>query len=100
MYCLYRRWLVLLDTAAFVPHHTLNLTAVQADFAVVSFYKIFGCALFHLSANLYTVPFVSPPYWCTVHSAVAPDIHLHTTTTAREHACGMYTLKCLRSPLC
>lgn len=35
-------WDVLLDTAAFVPSDRLNLKEVQPDFAVVSFYKIFG----------------------------------------------------------
>ncbi len=29
------RWLVLLDTAAFVPHHVLNLTEARPDFAVM-----------------------------------------------------------------
>mgnify|MGYP006084337171 FL=1 len=35
-------WDVLLDTAAFVPSDKLDLTEVQPDFAVVSFYKLFG----------------------------------------------------------
>ena len=35
-------WRVLLDTAAFAPTNRLDLTAVQADFVCVSFYKMFG----------------------------------------------------------
>ncbi|MFV0318184.1 MAG: aminotransferase class V-fold PLP-dependent enzyme, partial [Microthrixaceae bacterium] len=35
-------WRVLLDTAAFVPTNRLDLGAVRADFACVSFYKMFG----------------------------------------------------------
>jgi selenocysteine lyase/cysteine desulfurase len=33
---------VLLDAAAFVPTHSLDLAACDADFVVVSFYKMFG----------------------------------------------------------
>ena len=33
---------VLLDVAAFVPSHTLDLSRVEADYAVLSFYKLFG----------------------------------------------------------
>lgn len=33
---------VLLDCAAFVPSHALSLRACPADFAVLSFYKLFG----------------------------------------------------------
>lgn len=33
---------VLLDAAAFVPTHSLDLAACEADFVVVSFYKMFG----------------------------------------------------------
>lgn len=35
-------WRVLLDAAAFVPTNRLDLSAVQPDFIVVSFYKMFG----------------------------------------------------------
>jgi len=35
-------WQVLLDAAAFVPTNRLDLRAVQPDFAVLSFYKMFG----------------------------------------------------------
>jgi molybdenum cofactor sulfurtransferase len=35
-------WDVLLDAAAFVPTNRLNLSAVQPDFATISFYKMFG----------------------------------------------------------
>lgn len=35
-------WRVLLDAAAFVPTSRLDLTAVQADFVTLSFYKMFG----------------------------------------------------------
>jgi len=35
-------WRVLLDAAAYVPTNRLDLSAVQPDFAVVSFYKMFG----------------------------------------------------------
>jgi len=35
-------WDVLLDAAAFVPTNRLDLSAVQADFVPVSFYKMFG----------------------------------------------------------
>lgn len=35
-------WRVLLDAAAFVPTSRLDLGAVQPDFVVVSFYKMFG----------------------------------------------------------
>jgi hypothetical protein len=38
----HRRWKVLLDAAAYVPTHRLNLTQVPADFVCVSFYKMFG----------------------------------------------------------
>jgi molybdenum cofactor sulfurtransferase len=37
-----RGWRVLLDAAAFVPTNRLDLTEVQPDFAVISFYKMFG----------------------------------------------------------
>jgi len=35
-------WRVLLDAAAFVPTNPLDLSIVQPDFVVVSFYKMFG----------------------------------------------------------
>ena len=35
-----RRWRVLLDAAAFLPAHPLNLTETPADFVVASFYKV------------------------------------------------------------
>jgi molybdenum cofactor sulfurtransferase len=35
-------WRVLLDAAAFVPGSRLDISAVQPDFAVFSFYKMFG----------------------------------------------------------
>ena len=35
-------WRVLLDTAAYAPTNPLDLGAVEADFACVSFYKMFG----------------------------------------------------------
>ena len=35
-------WDVLLDAAAFVPTHRLDLASVKADFVAVSFYKMFG----------------------------------------------------------
>ena len=35
-------WYVLLDAAAYVPTHDLNLTEFPADFVVLSFYKMFG----------------------------------------------------------
>lgn len=35
-------WLVLLDAAAFVPTHTLDLSRYPADFVTMSFYKMFG----------------------------------------------------------
>jgi selenocysteine lyase/cysteine desulfurase len=35
-------WQVLLDAAAFVPTNRLDLKAIQPDFAVLSFYKMFG----------------------------------------------------------
>jgi len=35
-------WDVLLDAAAFVPTNRLDLSAVQADFVTISFYKMFG----------------------------------------------------------
>lgn len=35
-------WLVLLDTAAYAPTYRLDLSVVKPDFAVVSFYKMFG----------------------------------------------------------
>jgi selenocysteine lyase/cysteine desulfurase len=37
-----RGWRVLLDSAAFAPTNRLDLTAIQPDFVVLSFYKIFG----------------------------------------------------------
>ncbi len=33
---------VVLDAAAFVPTHKLDLTSVPADFVPLSFYKLFG----------------------------------------------------------
>jgi len=36
------KWLVLLDSAAFVPTHTLDLSKYPADFVSMSFYKMFG----------------------------------------------------------
>jgi selenocysteine lyase/cysteine desulfurase len=49
-------WDVLLDAAAFVPTHRLDLQQVQPDFVCVSFYKMFGyptgvgCLLVHNDA--------------------------------------------------
>ena len=37
-----RGWDVLLDAAAYVPTNRLDLSVVQPDFVVLSFYKIFG----------------------------------------------------------
>jgi hypothetical protein len=37
-----QRTLVLLDAAAYLPTHELNLTTHPADFVVASFYKMFG----------------------------------------------------------
>jgi selenocysteine lyase/cysteine desulfurase len=37
-----RGWDVLLDAAAFVPTNALDLSAIQPDFVVISFYKMFG----------------------------------------------------------
>ncbi|PRW20464.1 Molybdenum cofactor sulfurase [Chlorella sorokiniana] len=37
-----QRWKVLLDAAAFVPSHPLNLTETPADFVDMSMYKLFG----------------------------------------------------------
>ncbi len=37
-----RGWDVLLDCAAYAPTHTLELSAVPADFVSISFYKMFG----------------------------------------------------------
>jgi selenocysteine lyase/cysteine desulfurase len=37
-----RGWDVLLDAAAFVPTHRLDLSQVKPDFVSVSFYKMFG----------------------------------------------------------
>lgn len=37
-----KQWKVLLDAAAFVPKHRLNLTETPADYVCVSFYKLFG----------------------------------------------------------
>jgi molybdenum cofactor sulfurtransferase len=36
------RYLVLLDAAAFLPSHPLDLTRHPADFVAASFYKMFG----------------------------------------------------------
>lgn len=36
------KWLVLLDAAAYVPIHPLNLTETPADFVTLSLYKVFG----------------------------------------------------------
>ena len=36
------RWKVLLDAAAFLPAHPLNLTDTPADHVCISFYKLFG----------------------------------------------------------
>jgi molybdenum cofactor sulfurtransferase len=36
------QWMVLLDTAAYAPTYRLDLGVVKPDFAVVSFYKMFG----------------------------------------------------------
>jgi molybdenum cofactor sulfurtransferase len=36
------RYLVLLDAAAYLPTHPLDLTTHPADFVVTSFYKMFG----------------------------------------------------------
>jgi len=38
----HERTLVLLDAAAYLPSHELNLTRHPADFVVASFYKMFG----------------------------------------------------------
>lgn len=36
------RWLVVLDAAAYVPTHPLDLSAAKPDFVPVSWYKVFG----------------------------------------------------------
>lgn len=38
----FHKWFVLLDAAAFVPTHRLDLTQYPADFIAISFYKLFG----------------------------------------------------------
>uniref|UniRef100_A0A383WHU1 Aminotransferase class V domain-containing protein n=1 Tax=Tetradesmus obliquus TaxID=3088 RepID=A0A383WHU1_TETOB len=38
----HHRWLVMLDAAAFLPTHALNLSHTPADFVSLSFYKVFG----------------------------------------------------------
>lgn len=35
-------WNIVVDAAAYVPTHSLNLTAYPADFVTISFYKMFG----------------------------------------------------------
>ena len=37
-----QQWLVLLDAAAFIPTHPLNLSVYKPDFVALSFYKVFG----------------------------------------------------------
>lgn len=36
------KWMVLIDAAAYVPTQPLDLSAVEADFVDVAFYKMFG----------------------------------------------------------
>jgi selenocysteine lyase/cysteine desulfurase len=36
------KWLVVLDAAAYVPTHPLDLSKVHPDFVPVSWYKVFG----------------------------------------------------------
>mmetsp|Transcript_8 Transcript_8/g.33 ORF Transcript_8/g.33 Transcript_8/m.33 type:complete len:688 (+) Transcript_8:87-2150(+) len=36
------KWQVLLDVAAYLPTHRLDMSVVKPDYAVMSFYKIFG----------------------------------------------------------
>jgi hypothetical protein len=38
----HHQWLVMLDVAAYVPTHALNLSRTPADFVSLSFYKVFG----------------------------------------------------------
>lgn len=40
--CIPRDWLVCLDTASYLASSPLSLTHVKPDFAVMSFYKLFG----------------------------------------------------------
>lgn len=37
-----KKWLVLLDAAAFIPTNRLDLSLVKPDFVTMSFYKVFG----------------------------------------------------------
>ncbi|GAB4818580.1 hypothetical protein N2152v2_005626 [Parachlorella kessleri] len=58
-------WKVLLDAAAYVPTHKLNLTETPADFVDLSFYKLFGYptgigALILRTENLH---FLRKLYW-------------------------------------
>eukprot|EP00727_Mastigamoeba_balamuthi_P007328 m51a1_g3215 putative molybdenum cofactor sulfurase (519) ;mRNA; r:38686-42660 len=60
-----KRWKVLVDAAAYVPTHPLNLTEYPGDFVVMSFYKMFGypTGLGALLIRADAFPMLRRPYW-------------------------------------
>lgn len=72
---------VLLDAAAFVPSHALDLSRVEADYTVVSFYKLFGypTGVGALIARHETLARLRRPWFAggtVMFASVAGDTHL------------------------
>jgi selenocysteine lyase/cysteine desulfurase len=72
---------VLLDVAAFVPSHALDLSRVEADYAVLSFYKLFGypTGIGALIARREALARLRRPWFAggtVTFASVAGDIHL------------------------
>jgi len=71
---------VLLDVAAFAPSHTLSLRDVPADFAALSFYKLFGypTGLGALVARREALAKLRRPWFAggtLVFASIAADVH-------------------------
>lgn len=77
-------WYTLLDAAAYVPTQPLNLTAIQPDYVVCSFYKMFGfpTGLGALIARIPATEILNKVFWAGGSVALA---------TSKDN---FHTLKC------
>jgi selenocysteine lyase/cysteine desulfurase len=71
---------VLLDVAAFAPHHAISLRACPADFAVLSFHKLFGypTSVGALIARRAALPRLRRPWFAggtVAFASVGADVH-------------------------
>jgi hypothetical protein len=82
----HHRWLVMLDAAAYVPTHALNLSRTPADFVSLSFYKVFGYPAgtsMRRALRINLITRASSP--CVIHSGQS-DMHTDSHTSALQAA--------------